>query len=635
MRGQNPSVFMAFMKKTFFEKIISSFSEDSISFADKGKIFFIYFLTAIITFALPPLMIEVAIHKDYTPILILSIVLVSYWSASFFIHFGRKIRIATVAAATGTFIGITYAVVTGGHENYGYLFIYIVPYVSNYLLGYRRGLYANGAFFIFFLIVLFVPDIPFRSYPVNMDYAMRLAISYGILNAIAFSVITIQHIVTTKVEYLAFYDQLTNLPNRYQLEEDLGKAIQYALENKQPLRAILVNIDRFKKINDTYGAHIGDLILLTLSERLQEQIKDFKPIGGVGRFASADFLCYVVSDNPVESCVRTLQAAISRPVTVSHQLIQFSVSMGVAELNPENADRMDLLRNLDLALSQAKSYGPGSILHYRDLEHQDFRERFRMGEYLKDALKNGEIHLEYQPQIDIDNRKIFGLEVLLRWDSPEFGLVGPKTFIPLAEEEGLIAKISEWIIRTSWEELKLIEVENGLDLILSINLSPIHIQNPNFLQSLEHCMRTHQIDPRKVEFEITEGVLLGDDERIREVIKKIKQFGFTLSLDDFGTGYSSLSYLKKFCVDKLKIDQSFVHSIKSDATHFEIVKAIVAMARSLNLGVIAEGVEFQEQLTMIHDIGCPLFQGYYFSRPLRRENLARQIAHIKSEILKV
>lgn len=611
---------------SFLFRFFSSSWEMNISVEQRGKVFFIYAMAITLLISFPPLMYQMYSIGHFSQVIILLMALVSFLVSSLIIRLSRKVFVGKIIASSGTIISAGYVIFFGGYHNYGFLFMYLIPYILYFLLDYKVGFFANLFILVIYIFTLLNPEIAFFQESLDDDLVLRLIFTYLILNVITFIVSTLHFYSNRQVEYLAFYDQLTGLPNRYRFEERLDKAIQDANRRKENLYAVMINVDRFKRINDTYGPHIGDLILINLARRLEDfrdNVSELQ-IYEVSHHGGSDFQFFfspAKSGITLDAWLELLQRELSLPIKAGEQWIQFSVSIGIAKTDPLIKDRISLLKNLELSMSKAKEVGPGSTLFYDDIEHQDYREKFVLGELLKNALQNGEIYLEYQPQINYAKNKIIGFEVLVRWKNPELGSIAPDIFIPIAEEEGIIHKLSDWIIVTAWKELREIEIAMQESYRISINISPIHLGNPGFLYNLELAIKEHKIRPDKIDFELTEGILLDDNIKIIEVLRRIKYLGFSLSLDDFGTGYSSLSYLKKFNVNMLKIDQSFVHNLKGDHINYEIVRAIIAIAKSLNLDILAEGIEFKEQLDLIKELGCDLFQGFYFSHPLNKRDL--------------
>jgi diguanylate cyclase (GGDEF)-like protein/PAS domain S-box-containing protein len=413
-----------------------------------------------------------------------------------------------------------------------------------------------------------------------------------------------------RIQQLAHYDQLTGLPNRAMLPEHF----RYARTRGNLLALLWIDLDRFKDINDTLGHDAGDLLLQEMSRRLLAGIGD----GLLSRHSGDEFVA-ILPDTSQEAVARLMQGllpALAQSVVVAGQELFTTVSVGVA-LCPEDADRLDeLLKNAEIAMYRAKENGRNACCFYAPEMQALTTRTLALGNALKQAWQRGELHLAYQPQVALADGRIVGAEALLRWNSPQWGSVSPAEFIPIAEANGLIVPIGEWVLRTA-----LVQMRDWLDrglpaMSMAVNLSAAQFSQSDLVERIGRLLDETGAPPECLELELTEAVAM---KAPGMVVQKLDELGLRrirLAIDDFGTGYSSLSYLKRFRINKIKIDQSFVRDITVDPDDQAIVVAIIQMAHGLGMGTIAEGVETAEQLNFLRRRGCEEAQGYYFSRPL-------------------
>lgn len=412
-----------------------------------------------------------------------------------------------------------------------------------------------------------------------------------------------------KVTHLALFDQLTGLPNRAQFTNALKRALTKR-RHKSQVAVLFVDLDHFKSVNDGYGHIIGDNVLELAARRIEAclGVKDLAARLGGDEFAIV--LPNVECKTSAINLANKLVEAMEQGMDVDRLQLSVGCSVGIA-FAPDDAERFDhLLRNADLALYHSKDRGRACVSIYDRDMHEAMQHRRQLETDLRAALGRGELELYYQPLVSIEDRMIQGYEALLRWNHPKNGLVSPADFIPVAEETGLIVPIGEWVIRTALEELKYWPEQ----LSVAVNLSPIQIRNDNLLPTLISALATSGVNPRRLEMEITESVLLHDSEENVAILHKIRDLGVKISLDDFGTGYSSLNYLRSFPFDKIKIDRSFVDGLETRPDCQAIVDAVVGLAANLEMATTAEGVESDAQLEELKRNGCKQAQGYLFSR---------------------
>ena len=425
-----------------------------------------------------------------------------------------------------------------------------------------------------------------------------------------------------RIEHLAYFDALTSLPNRTLFLDRLGQALHSAQRQNRPLAVLFLDLDDFKKINDSLGHRVGDRLLQIVAERLRGSVRQSDTLARTGGDEYAVFLSSAVEMREVLTAVAHLQEALASPFSLDGREVFIGASVGIAVFPEDGRTAEALYKNAELAMHDSKKNGGGSCRFYSREMDRRASERLQMEVDLRKALRESELFLQYQPQIDARNGRVTGAEALVRWRHPEQGIVSPGRFIPPAEETGLIVPMGEWILRQACRQARLWQEEGLGALRLGVNLSPAQFRRTDIPALVRKIVRETGFDPRSLELELTEGILLQKDKRVRDCLLELKGMGISLAIDDFGTGYSSLSYLKHFPIDRIKVAQEFVREIPQSAEHVEIVRAVAAMARSLNLEIIAEGVETQEQLGLLSEMGIRDIQGFYFARPLDSPDLA-------------
>ncbi len=426
-----------------------------------------------------------------------------------------------------------------------------------------------------------------------------------------------------RIRYLTQYDTLTGLANRTLLTDRLEQAIVYAHRAERVVAVILLDIDRFKLINDSLGHAAGNALLKQVADRLSSYIR---PGDTVARLGSNEFLLVmsdVAAENDTTSLARNLLSVVAAPMTVDGQEVVLTASLGVALFPKDGETAASLLRNCDAAMHRAKELGRHSVQFYAPEMNAHMLERLELESGLRRAIERHEFQLHYQSKVELSRGLIVGAEALIRWCHPSMGMISPGDFIPLAEETGLIIPIGEWVIETACRQLKSWHEEGFSDIALSVNLSGRQFQQENLVDLVARVLRDHDLQAQYLELEITESAVMHDPLQTIEILRRLKKLGVRISLDDFGTGYSSLNYLKRFPIDTLKIDQSFIQDITSDPDDAAIVCAVISMAHSLKHKVIAEGVETEAQLAFLRRNRCDQVQGYYFSRPLPAEEFAQ------------
>jgi diguanylate cyclase (GGDEF)-like protein len=429
-----------------------------------------------------------------------------------------------------------------------------------------------------------------------------------------------------EISRLARFDSLTALPNRAMMRQTLDEALRNATHRQRGCSMFLIDLDRFKNVNDTLGHPVGDALLRQVAERLKSVMGNHGQVGRLGGDEFQAVLPGTVDIGLLESLARTLIDQVSRPYVIEGHKVTIGASVGVAIGDPGRTSADALVRNADLALYAAKDAGRGKHCFYQPSMHSEAAERQVLENDLRQAIERGELAVHYQPIVRAAGEEVSGFEALVRWTHSTRGAISPDKFIPLAEEAGLIAKIGEWVLNTAIEE-----ATRWPDQVrIAINLSPIQFNDPAIVQLVQELLRRHNLRADRLELEITEGVFLADSDQTDATFARLKQLGVRLALDDFGTGYSSLGYLKKAPFDKIKIDQSFVRGASSTTNrNAAIIRAIVTLAETLGMDTCAEGVETHDDLHLIRELGVSMVQGYIFGRPVAAE-AARELANSSS-----
>ncbi|MGN8278279.1 EAL domain-containing protein [Pseudomonas sp. SMV71] len=434
-----------------------------------------------------------------------------------------------------------------------------------------------------------------------------------------------------QIRHLAYHDPLTNLPNRALLMDRLSQ--QIALLKRHNLRGALLflDLDHFKHINDSLGHPVGDTVLKIITARLEASVRLEDTVARLGGDEFVVLLSglegsrAVVSEQ-VQNLADTLRELLSEPMSLDGQRLQVTPSIGMALIPDHGSTPADLLKRADIALYRAKDSGRNTSQMFHATMQKAASERLRMETDLRQALARGEFSLHFQPQVDARTNRIIGAEALVRWHHPELGAQSPNEFIKVLEDSGLILEVGTWILDEACDGFKQLIAKGKVDprqFSLCVNISPRQFRQSDFVERIENSLATHGLPCSMLKLEVTEGIVIQNLDDTIGKMRRLKKLGVSFAMDDFGTGYSSLTYLKRLPVDTLKIDQSFVRDATTDPNDAEIIRAIVAMARSLNLEMIAEGVETLEQLHFLQGLDCHLYQGYLHSRPLPLEAFER------------
>ena len=428
-----------------------------------------------------------------------------------------------------------------------------------------------------------------------------------------------------QVRLLAYYDSLTDLPNRTLLKDRLVQSLASARRRNEKVALLFLDLDRFKIINDSLGHSFGDVLLQGVAERLK---KWSRAQDTVARIGGDEFLVVLngVRDIPdVAVAAERMMDVMTREFNIQDRRFTVSCSMGISIYPEHGLDSETLIKNADAAMYSAKESGRNNFRFFTDQMNAEVMERLTIEHNLHLALQRGEFFVVYQPQVDIPSGAMIGMESLLRWQQPEMGLVPPSRFIPIAENSGMIIPLGEWVLRTVCTAARKWQ-QQGLPLVpVSVNVSAIQFRHDGFCELISTVLRETGLAPQYLELELTESLLLQNAELTLPLLRDLKAMGVKLVIDDFGTGYSSLSYLKQFPVTKLKIDRSFIRDVATDSDDAAITSAIIGMGRSLNLRVIAEGVENEEQMAFLRKYHCDEVQGYYFSQPLTTDQMQQKL----------
>ncbi len=444
-----------------------------------------------------------------------------------------------------------------------------------------------------------------------------------------------RRVVEEKVEFIAHYDALTGLPNRLLIQERFDEAAAYAQQHDLKVALLFLDLDNFKTINDSLGHAIGDELLKSVGRIFQGCVLETDTIGRLGGDEYLIVLRDIQDTKTIIEVINKIQEALSHPILIDDRELLTSASVGVAVYPEDGHDFASLYKNIDTAMYQAKDAGKNTHRFFDLVMNVDSVERITMRSNLKHALDRKEFVLHYQPQLDINTGAVIGVEALIRWNHPTLGLVMPNSFISIAEDSGLIVPIGEWVLREACRQAVAWQNAGLPEMVMAVNLSALQFKRGNLENTLVTALLESGLDPSLLELELTESILIKDTEQVLQMVRRLKNLGVKLSIDDFGTGYSSLAYLKKFAVDKIKIDQSFVRDLANDPENAAIVRAIIQMARSLKLKTIAEGVEDEITLQHLRIHHCDEAQGYFFAKPMAAEQLFKYVARSLTDKEKV
>lgn len=449
--------------------------------------------------------------------------------------------------------------------------------------------------------------------------------------------VTERRLAEQKIHSLAYYDSLTGLPNRVLFRDQLERAITMCAREKQQLAVMFLDLDKFKRINDTLGHSVGDRLLTAAAERIVSYVRGSEMVSRdaagepapedahdavdagslhVGRLGGDEFTLFLPRVGEPQNAARVARrilTELARPFVLGQHEIVMSASIGIAVCPGDGKDVEELLRNADVAMYHAKEQGRNNYQFYSRAMNAEAFQKLSLESHLRKALERDEFVLYYQPLVNVDSGEVVGAEALIRWQHPDMGLVSPLEFIPLAEETGLIVPISEWVLDRACRQAAAWPRVGTRPLKISVNMSGVHFRRSAMPQAVARALQASGLNPNRLKLELTESVLMREVETTLLILKQLNEMGVQLSIDDFGTGYSSFSYLRRFPLHTLKIDRSFVRDIPGHQDVAAITRAIIAMGHSLKLKVVAEGVETRPQLEYLRELGCDEYQGYLFS----------------------
>ncbi|WP_176719870.1 sensor domain-containing protein [Desulfuribacillus alkaliarsenatis] len=424
--------------------------------------------------------------------------------------------------------------------------------------------------------------------------------------------------------YLAYHDPLTGLPNRVSFINHINRLLDD--KGHKDFAVLIIDLDRFKNINDSLGHDFGDLLLQAVTERLQESLDSKSRVFRVG---GDEFTVVYEGSQKLTDTAENILTIFKEPFEIIDRRIYMTVSVGVSIYPQDGIEVNMLLKNADVAMYAAKNKGRNQYVFYQTSMNERAEELLLLENELRQALEKEQLVLYYQPQIDIKTKNIIGLEALVRWNHPRLKFVSPADFIPLAEETGLIVQIGEWVLKTACKTMKKLLETNFPATNMAVNISVKQFTHQGFIETVEQALQEANLEPRYLDLEVTESLAMNDVEWVAETLHVLRRIGVTISIDDFGTGYSSLNNFRSLPINKLKIDKSFVNRVTFDQKDDAIVKSVINLAHSLNLTVIAEGVETLDQFELLRNYRCDAFQGYLFSKPVPEGKLNSLLMSLK------
>ncbi|SEB75332.1 EAL domain-containing protein [Paenibacillus sp. GP183] len=442
---------------------------------------------------------------------------------------------------------------------------------------------------------------------------------YGI-----FKDITAQKEAERLIHKMAYFDAITGLPNRSKFQEYMVETLEI-VRNHSLAGLMFLDLDQFKQVNDTLGHHTGDLLLVDVSKRIIQSVAEGSI---VSRLGGDEFTIILPNLSSTEEAIQTAEAilkALAEPFYLQNKEIYITTSIGICIYPHHGAEVGTLIKNADASMYRAKESG-GNTYHVYSHDIQEVNDaKHRIYSNLHKAIEREEFYLNFQPKLDLASGRINGMEALIRWENPELGSMSPAQFIPVAEESGLILSIGEWVLRSACAQNKSWQNDGFSPMVISVNLSSTQLQNDSLVSTIQHILQETKLDPQWLEIEITESILLHNTKHTMKVLKELKELGLSISIDDFGVGYSSLSYLKHFSFDYLKMDQSFINNLNTSPKDELIISGIIKLAHSLNIKVIAEGVESNQQLSYLREQDCDGVQGYLMSKPLSADKFIERV----------
>jgi len=438
--------------------------------------------------------------------------------------------------------------------------------------------------------------------------------------------ITLQKEHESKTIYQANYDSLTKLPNRLLSLDRLEQQCIKAKREHNHVALLFIDLDNFKIYNDTMGHEAGDLILIESAKRFLSVIRDSDTVGRLGGDEFLVILGNIEDKTNLQNTVKKILSCFNDPFTIMNKELTLGTSIGIAIYPNDGTTTSELLKNADTAMYDAKAKGKNTYKYYTNQMNESAKRRFILEEQMRNALKQGEFHVYYQPKIDTKDLNIIGAEALLRWDNSVLGLVHPTEFIPVAEQTGLILDIGKFVLKEAMKKASEWKKSFIEDFKIAVNLSPVQFRDADLLEYIQEYIHLYNFDTSSLELEITEGVLMSGFNQVENILSEINKLGIHLAMDDFGTGYSSLSYLRKYPFNIVKIDKSFIDGIANNSEDRALVAASIAMSKVLNLVVVAEGIENYEQFEVLQSLECDFIQGFLFDKALSAEEFTKRMA---------
>lgn len=434
-----------------------------------------------------------------------------------------------------------------------------------------------------------------------------------------------------KLNYLAFFDVLTELPNRKMIINRLDILITLSMEKKMKFAMIFIDLDNFKRINDSMGHHAGDLLLQEVALRLKAVIHPDDMLGRLGGDEFALIIQRQLEEDEIITYLESLRKEILKKFYIENTELTISASFGISVYPRDGDNSTDLLKCSDTAMYKVKEDGKNGVQFFNKEMKDRIFMRMELEKRLLESIENDELYLVYQPQYRSDTKKLRGFETLIRWNSPELGFVSPVTFIPVAEETKFINQMGRWILRTACKKFKELQDKYHFNAILSVNISAVQIMEPSFVHMIIGILNETGVHPYNLEIEITESIFISSMDYVIDVLNQLKDIGINIALDDFGTGYSSLSYLQMLPIDTLKIDKVFIDSIIGKGKDKHIVGPIISLVHQMDISVVAEGVEDTTQLEYLKEHSCDCIQGYIWGKPLNEEELNKLLYQLTLE----
>lgn len=651
---------------------------------EKHKMTMIKSCVVVATIALIPLSIH-SINNNNLVIGVLDFLFAGILLVLLF--FITKKKYFTQISQIGIFIAgifFFYLFMNKSASNTGHFWSFTFPLFSFFILGYQRGLKASLLLILaIFLYLLFQHSLPFDFEPYPFNFSVRLIPAYLLI--LMFSYIfeklrekgieslflknkEIKQVVAQlegkddelraanknlekrvnrlkkaeeEIRFLAFYDGLTGLANRMLFMDRLDQVRRDSTRKNKHFALLFLDLDNFKRINDTLGHHIGDLLLKKVADTIKNSIRDSDSatrmsdpenlkVSVVARFGGDEFIILAEDIDGPESAAliaRRLIGKTSEIYNLDGHDVSITTSIGISVFPEDGREADVLLKNADTAMYHAKHEGKNTYQFFADSMNKAILERFSIDRDLRKAIQRNEFVLYYQPKIDMPTRKIIGAEALIRWEHPNRGMISPDKFIPIAKETGIIIDINKWVLYEACRQAAQWKKEGYHPITIAINLSGYKLASQNIIQSLKNILDETQFDGKNIEIEITENIIMQDTDETISILNKIKDLNLSIAMDDFGTGYSSLSYLTTFPVDTIKIDRSFVMDCTAESNNLAIIKAIIAMGHSLGKKIVAEGIETEEQYHLLNKLDCDEAQGYYFKHPVPTEEFVRLLAN--------